>query len=317
MTTPTQLSEQVLDEATDWLVILNSGKVSHEEYQQFEHWKKQKPENALAIAQVTKLMSGISELPSNLKSESFTDSKSKFNKTLKNNITLGLSSLLIISCVLHQLPWAKWQADYYTHVGEIKSFNLKDGSKLTLSSNSYINIHLSKNTRTVELIQGEIYIETAKDQQKRPFIVKTQYGNMQALGTQFTVRYENNKTKLNVYQHAVAINAHNQKMPQVIQQGYRAVFDNDFISKPIPLKNNRPYWTQNLLVVENWPLKKVLHELYRYKNGQYFIDPNIKNLTVSGVFSLSNTHQSLESLAYTNQLELNFYSPYVLYVKKK
>ena len=38
MTTPAQLSEQVLDEATDWLVILNSGKVSHEEYQQFEHW---------------------------------------------------------------------------------------------------------------------------------------------------------------------------------------------------------------------------------------------------------------------------------------
>ena len=135
-----------------------------------------------------------------------------------------------------------------------------------MSSNSYINFHLSKNTRTVELIQGEIYIETAKDQQTRPFIVKTQYGNMQALGTQFTVRYENNKTKLNVYQHAVAINAHNQKMPQVIQQGYRAVFDNDFISKPIPLKNNRPYWTQNLLVVENWPLKKVLHELYRYKS---------------------------------------------------
>lgn len=171
-----------------------------------------------------------------------------------------------------------------------------------MSSNSYINIHLSKNTRTVELIQGEIYIETAKDQQKRPFIVKTQYGNMQALVHNLLFATKIIKTKkLNVYQqHAVAINAHNQKMPQVIQQGYRAVFDNDFISKPIPLKNNRPYWTQNLLVVENWPLKKVLHELYRYKNGQYFIDPNIKNLTVSGVFSLSNTHQSLESLAYTN-----------------
>jgi len=317
MTTPKKLSEQVLDEATDWLVILHSGEVSDEQYQQFEQWKNQKIENAQAIQQVERLISGLNALPTKLKHESFTYSKNKFNKALKHSSLFGLSSLLIFSVVLTQLPWKKWQADYHTDIGEIKNLTLDDGTQLTLASNSYINIHFSKNTRTIELVKGEIYIKTAKDMQKRPFFVETQDGNMQALGTQFTVRYENDKTKLNVYQHAVAIHAQKQNTTQIIQQGYRAVFDNQFVSKPILLINEHPYWTQHLLVAENWPLKKVLHELYRYQKGHYFIDQEIADQVVSGVFSLSNIHQSLETLAYTNHLELDFYSSYLLRVKKK
>lgn len=316
MTNPEKLSEQVLDEATDWLVILHSGEVTGEQYQQFEQWKNQKPENALAIEQVQKFISGLNELPVNLKHQSFAHSKNEFHQTLKNNTLLSIIGLSMLTFFLYQLPWSKWQADYHTDIGEIKNIPLEDGSKLTLASNSYVNIHFSHQTRTVELISGEIYIETAKDQKKRPFIVETQYGDMQALGTQFSVLHENHKTKLNVYQHAVAIHAHHQPSTQVIQQGHRAVFDDHFISKSIPLKNDQPYWTQHLLVAENWPLKKVLHELYRYQEGHYFIDKTIQDIPVSGVFSLSDPQQSLETLASAHQLKLDFYSSYMLYVKQ-
>lgn len=312
-----KLSEQILDEATDWLVILHSGNVSAEQYQQFEHWKNQKPEHAQAIEQAQKLILGLNELPENLKLQSFTRSKNEFHQTLKNNTLLSFCGLFVVTLCLYQLPWSKWQADYHTDLGEIRNYVLEDGSQLVLASNSYINIDFSQHTRNIELISGEIYIETAKDQTKRPFMVKTPYGNLQALGTQFSVLHENHKTKLNVYQHAVAIHTHHETSPRVIQQGYRAVFDDQFTSKPIPLKNNQAYWTQHLLVAENWPLKKVLHELYRYQKGHYFIDSDIKNIPVSGVFSLSNIHQSLEALAYTHQLELDFYSAYLLHVKKK
>jgi len=70
-------------------------------------------------------------------------------------------------------------------------------------------------------------------------------------------------------------------------------------------------------VVEQWPLEKVIGELYRYKKGTYFIDPTLKDLRVSGVFSLKNPQQSLETLAYTHQLELSYYSAYLLKIKKR
>ena len=85
MTTPEKLSKHVLDEATDWLVILHSGEVSDEQYQQFEQWKNQKSENTLAIEQVQKIISGLNELPANLSHQSFTRSKNEFHQTLKNN----------------------------------------------------------------------------------------------------------------------------------------------------------------------------------------------------------------------------------------
>jgi transmembrane sensor len=61
----------------------------------------------------------------------------------------------------------------------------------------------------------------------------------------------------------------------------------------------------------------VLDELYRYQNGTYFIDPELEKVRVSGVFSLKNPKQSLENLAYTHQLELDYYSAYLLKIKKR
>ena len=316
MTTPEKLSKHILDEAADWLVILHSGEVSDEQYQQFEQWKNQKSENTLAIEQVQKIISGLNELPTNLSHESFTRSKNELHQTLKNNTLLSLIGLFILTFFLYQLPWSKWQADYHTDIGEIKNIPLDDGSQLILASNSYINVEYTKQSRKIKLIAGEIYIKTAKDPYKRPFFVSTSNGDLEALGTQFTVRQEKKKTKLNVYEHAVAIHSAGPAREKIIKQGFRAVFNAQHISNAIPLKNDQPYWMQHLLVVENWPLKKVLHELYRYQQGTYFIDPSIENIQISGVFSLVHINQSLETIAHANSLNLEFYSPYILHVKK-
>ena len=309
----------VIDEATDWLVLLHSGEVTELQLQQFKQWKAEKQQNALAIQQIERLTHGLSNLPSNFQPELLVSSEKKFHSALKRNILFSFSGLFFLGFMASCFPWAKWQADYHTEVGEIKSVLLEDGSQLILSSDSYVNIQFSTQKRQVNLIEGEIYIQTAKDQKKhRPFIVETQDGQVEALGTEFTVRQENShKTKVSVYQHAVAIHADQLAETHIIQQGHRVVFDDNYISKSIALQNDRPYWTQRLLVVEKWPLEKVLSELYRYRKGTYFLDENLKAIPVSGVFSLKNTQQSLETLAYTHQLELNFYSPYLLKIKKR
>lgn len=318
MSKPVKISAQVLDEATDWLVILHSGELTEEQYQQFEQWKAAKPEHQQAIAQVEKLTLGLSTLPSGFQPNILVNSKQTFSQIVQKGTLFGLTLLSISSLIFYCVPWHKWQSDYHTQIGEIQTYHLKDGSKLILASNSYINIDFSKDLRQIELIEGEIYIETGKDPLKRPFIVKTQYGHVEALGTQFTVcQAQNDPTKVYVYQDAVAIQTNQQKTPHTVYQGHRAAFDQQTISKPLALRNERPYWTQHLLIAENLPLKKVMHELYRYQKGRYFLAKELQNIPISGVFSLSNIEQSLETLAYTHQLELNYYSAYLLNVQKK
>ena len=313
-----KIAEHILDQAADWLVTLHSGEVTDEQRRQFEQWKNAKPEHALAIQQAGQLTAGISALPPNFQPSAFADSKRKFNSLLQKNLLFSLCGLLAAGLVVYCLPWHKWQADYQTGIGEVRSYALQDGSKLILASGSYANVRFTENLREVELIEGEVYIETAKDQRKRPFFVETQYGSLEALGTQFTVLQDDeSRAKVNVYQHAVAIHPRHQAQSRIIHQGHRAVFDSSRISKPIALTNQRPYWTQHLLVAENWPLKKVLHELYRYQKGTYMLDKDLQDIPVSGVFSLSDIPQSLEALAFSHQLQLSYYSPYLLQVHKK
>lgn len=319
MPTPPTIPETILDQAIDWLVTLNSGEVSPEQQQQFEHWQAKNLLHALAIQQLQSSQLGFGTLATNFRSETLLVAEQQFKSRLKRNQLLGLSGFLLLGLSLYTMPWQKWRADDATLVGEIKTLRLSDGSELTLASNSFINIKFSEHIRQIELISGEIYIQTAKDPvQHRPFVVTTKYGKVQALGTQFSLRHErNHQTQVNVYQHAVAITPTAQSQSLQLAQGHRAFFNQQRVSPVRTLHNAHPYWTQHLLVAENWPLNKVLEELYRYKQGTYFIDDGLEDIQVSGVFSLKNIEQSLEALAYSNALQLDFYSPYVLTVKKQ
>ncbi|SEO04034.1 FecR domain-containing protein [Acinetobacter sp. yr461] len=314
----TKIPHHVLDAAADWLVLLHSGEMTALQQQQFEQWKAEKKEHQLALQQMEKFSHGLSNLADNFPSEALVQSNQKFNLAAKRNMLLSLSGLVIVGLSAYCIPWEKWQSDYHTQVGEIKKVLLKDGSQLIMASNCYVDVNFTQETRQIKLIDGEIYIETAKDAQHRPFIVETKNGSVEALGTQFTVRQENSEqTKVKVYKHAVAIEPENSSKRQILKQGQRAFFDEKYISKSLPLDNDQPYWTQQLLVVDQWPLQKVLDELFRYKKGTYSIDPELKNIKISGVFSLKNPQQSLETLAYSHQLELTYYSPYLLNIKKR
>ncbi|MFV5659283.1 FecR family protein [Acinetobacter pittii] len=313
-----KIPPHVLDAAADWLVLLHSGEMTALQQQQFEQWKAEKKEHQLALQQMEKFSHGLSNLAGNFPSKALVQSNQKFNLAAKRNMLLSLSGLVIVGLSAYFILWEKWQSDYHTKVGEIKKVSLKDGSQLIMASDCYVDVNFTQEKRQIKLIDGEIYIETAKDAQHRPFIVETKNGSVEALGTQFTVRQENSEqTKVKVYKHAVAIEPENSSKRQILKQGQRAFFDEKYISKALPLDNDQPYWTQQLLVVDQWPLQKVLDELFRYKKGTYHLAPELKNIKISGVFSLKNPEQSLETLAYSHQLELTYYSPYLLNIKKR
>lgn len=313
-----KIPPHVLDAAADWLVLLHSGEMTALQQQQFEQWKAEKKEHQLALQQMEKFSYGLSNLAGNFPSKALVQSNQKFNLAAKRNMLLSLSGLMIVGLSAYFIPWEKWQSDYHTKVGEIKKVSLKDGSQLIMASDCYVDVNFTQEKRQIKLIDGEIYVETAKDAQHRPFIVETKNGSVEALGTQFTVRQENSEqTKVKVYKHAVAIEPENAAKRQILKQGQRAFFDEKYISKALPLDNDQPYWTQQLLVVDQWPLQKVLDELFRYKKGTYHLAPELKNIKISGVFSLKNPEQSLETLAYSHQLELTYYSPYLLNIKKR
>lgn len=100
--------------------------------------------------------------------------------------------LSIAACAL----FASWGWRTYTHVdtasyqaalGQVQAASLADGSHAVLSSDSRIDVQLSRHRRLVELRRGEAIFEVAKDA-TRPFVVDTGDRQVIAVGTRFSVR---------------------------------------------------------------------------------------------------------------------------------
>jgi transmembrane sensor len=80
-------------------------------------------------------------------------------------------------------------ASYRTAVGSIKAVPMKDGSTITLNTDSGIRVAISDTERRVDLEKGEAFFEVAKDL-NRPFVVRVGDERVTAVGTKFSVRRE-------------------------------------------------------------------------------------------------------------------------------
>jgi len=76
--------------------------------------------------------------------------------------------------------------DYETATGEQRTFELEDGSVVSLNTHSRVAVRLAAHVREVRLLRGEALFHVAHDP-SRPFLVSTDDAVVQAVGTQFDV----------------------------------------------------------------------------------------------------------------------------------
>lgn len=78
---------------------------------------------------------------------------------------------------------------YSTGIGQQYRAALADGSLIELNTATKVAVDLTPTEREVRLRRGEAVFDVAKDK-ARPFVVKTEYGDVRAVGTVFSVRTE-------------------------------------------------------------------------------------------------------------------------------
>ncbi len=86
---------------------------------------------------------------------------------------------------------------YSTGVGEQASFSLPDGSVVNLNAQSSLEVHYTKQERTVHLLTGEVLFNVKK-RPDRPFLVLTERTKVRAVGTSFNVRQRGVTTTVTV-----------------------------------------------------------------------------------------------------------------------
>ena len=193
-----------------------------------------------------------------------------------------------------------------TNSGERLSFILPDNSKITLNAQSSISYKNTFNIkdRILEL-DGEAYFEIEKN--PLPFIVQTDHGNIKVLGTKFNVMNRKNEFEVGVNEGQVEIS--NQiaiiqlKDKQCIMD-LENFNDKNIINIPYP---NYPGWINQKLYCNQKSLKTICLEIERLFNIKIkFSNPNLKNITVTGVIDISNLKTMLNTVSLLTQHKFKF-----------
>lgn len=294
-----------LTEAAEWFVLLASGEVSNADRQRWLDWRAADPahEQAWQRAQAT---------------------SERFATIPRSGVRAALSALaqksrlqrkfgvpLILLCGVAVAGWQYYRhndisADAVTAIGEQRTLQLPDGSRLVLDTNSAIDIEFSRSERVIRLRRGRIMIETAHrpEDRGRPFSVASDAGRITALGTQFTVEQSGPDTRVVVLEARVSIAAAERPgAGHVVQAGRTARVTHDAIEQSLSSVSDGS-WSRGMYVANDIGLCDFLAEIGRYRATSIVCDPSAVALHISGAFPLRDTDRVLAALGDTLPIEI-------------
>ncbi|WP_455821273.1 FecR domain-containing protein [Pseudomonas cerasi] len=227
----------------------------------------------------------------------------------------GLLSLLTYSHNPLRKSLLAITADYHSATGEIKQLTLQDGTRLWLNTASAIDVRYDLLRRQIILLSGDILIDTAND--PRPFFVSSPQGQMQALGTRFSVEMHQGSTRLAVYNGAVEVSALRTHVLRRVNAGQQLDFDLQGEGLLLPDADADAGWAQGVFQAHNTPLGDLIGQLARYRYGYLGCDPNVADLRVMGAFPLADTDKSLAMLAQIFPVRIRRHFPWWVTVEKR
>ena len=263
-------------------------------------------------------------------------------RTLVPGLAVALALAVPAWLALQHCTPAYLLADIRVAGGHWETHTLADGSRLTLGGGSAVNVRYDGAYRVVELVQGDMLVDVAKDAQ-RPFVVQTAQGSVRALGTRFTVSLAASSAEAEA--EAVAENAAPHQAgaaagtmlsmlesrvearaalavptaaPTIVEAGERVRIAATGVG---PVEDVDPAaisdaWRLHQLVVDNQPLSSVLDQLDRQRPGRIvFSRAALDGIRVSAVLPLDDTDRAL-NLLLTNfpQLRIRSVSRYLVLV---
>lgn len=211
-------------------------------------------------------------------------------RSTKWRVRIAASIVLLLAAALgaYLLPVGP---QYQTPVGGLAHVPMPDGSRVTLNTDSAINVDVTEKERRVELEQGEAFFEVAKDP-TRPFVVIAGKKRIVAVGTQFSVRRTGDDVRVFVTEGKVRLEGEGPNIPELgatlVSAGSiaRTVDDTVLLQQnALPKVQEYLAWRSGFLIFDEVSLSEAVAEFNRYNQRQIVIsDPQVAEIRLSGKF---------------------------------
>ncbi|WP_094815896.1 FecR domain-containing protein [Bordetella genomosp. 12] len=291
------IPKTVLDQGLQWLVLMWSGEASEHEQAALRQWRGAHPDHERAWQRLQHMDSRLLDMtPAPAVRALAASGRQQARRKALRLMGLGLAAGAGLGAA--GLAWREipvYTAAYRSATGQRRDITLEDGTRITLNSDSAIDVDFDARARRVILRRGEIYIETghAPSAAGRPFLVRTNQGDVRALGTRYSVWQQPQHVSVNVFEGAVEILPEDGQALR-LQAGEGTVFNARGAERPQAAQPAA--WVQGLLVAERMRLDDFLAQVGRYRPGFLRCEPQVADLIVSGVYPLADTDRILAAL---------------------
>lgn len=286
--------DTLAEEAALWLARMQSRDATEAEREAFHVWLRADDAHASAYEDMQSLWGELGDIE-------LAPVEQRKRRGPRRAMLAGVAGLCLIglAALFAEKSGLKdrWQADYYTEIGETRLLSLEDGSRISLNTDTAIAVHYSQKERRITLLRGEAYFDVAKNPE-RPFIVEDGALTAKALGTHYSVRTGNGALPQEVQVEEGRVEVTTGAEIAVLTPGEAVTLGGDgrLVRARKDVANSMA-WREGKLVFSGQPLREVLDILSQYRRGRIVIlDEAAARQHVSGIFDLKDTDQALTIL---------------------
>ncbi len=335
--TPRDIAPEIAHRAVGWWLDLGSGAITPAQRAALDAWRAEHADHERAWQHIQTVSQRFQSLGQGASAHAARAVLTRGVSRGRRSTVKALAALFFVGgatwSARHRYAWPGWTADMHTATGEIRTYALEDGTALTLNTSSAVDLRFTAHERRVVLRRGEIMVVTGhrdggngsangspKGSTKgrrsggatlRPFVVQTAQGTATPLGTRFSVRQQQDDTRLAVFEGAVRVVPDDAPLAaRTLHAGESTCFTRSAPSEIESIENAAAAWTQGMLVANDMRLDDFLVELARYREGVLRCDPRAALLRVSGTYLLADTDRVLDTLSRALPLRVDYLTRY-------
>lgn len=304
-------SDPIQRQAATWFARLRADNVSQREREQWQDWLARDPRHRQAYAQVETLWSSLGDFAPTVEIAQ----RTRAARTVRADTHPGRFGTAPLRWLAAAVAFAGllggamlWRAPaapellYATAIGERRSLQLEDGTRVDLDTNSQLRVQYNDLERKLSLDRGRAFFRVAH--QQRPLRVVTGPNSVRAVGTQFEVYRQAGMVDVALFEGRVELlSAATGNQPGMtlatLDPGQKARISGQqvsFSSKPV-IAGGTPDWTSGRLVFDDTPLTAALAEFNRYNQRPITLEtPALGQHRVSGVFRNDTVEGFIEAL---------------------
>jgi transmembrane sensor len=326
-------------QASEWLVLLDSGEATADDRKRFEEWLRESPVHRAEFAGLKETWGRLTTMGERVRAGDYAEpdpdallerlDRIGREKRRPRAAAWAVAAAVVVAAVLGALLVLPGPDEppvpYTTGVGEHRTVSLPDGSTVDLNTRTELLVEYTDEQRQVAMRQGEAFFEVVGDA-SRPFVVVAGHGAIRAVGTGFTVRLKSpDVVSVTVTEGIVEVThariappdaSQAAEPPPTLRSGQRAEYDRQDTRIEAVEEGEverTQAWRRGLLIFENSSLAEVLDEVHRYTETRLILaDPELGELRLGGTFRAGRVAALLEVMEKGFGIEVNREQPNVV-----